>query len=86
MRKPLRDPLKMECSAPGGKATANRMGPTDESTATAAYVAELSLTLAELARGQRLDTLCYLLDLVRLETETISGKIARPSETTLPAR
>jgi hypothetical protein len=86
MRKPSPDPLKIECSALGGKATANPTGRSDERTATAAYVAELSLSLAALARGQRLDTLCYLLDLARLEAETISGKAAKPSDPTAPSR
>ena len=44
--------------------------------AAAAYIAELSSLLAALARGQNIDTLGYLLDLARLEAETISHKAA----------
>jgi hypothetical protein len=44
--------------------------------AAAAYIAELSSLLAVLARGQNIDTLGYLLDLARLEAETISHKAA----------
>jgi hypothetical protein len=45
--------------------------------AAAAYIAELTLTLAALARGQDIHTLGYLLDLARLEAETILHKTAR---------
>jgi hypothetical protein len=40
-----------------------------EKAATAAYVAALTADLAALARKQKLDTLGYLLDMVRLEAE-----------------
>jgi hypothetical protein len=44
--------------------------------AAAAYIAELSALLAALVRRQNIDTLGYLLDLARLEAETISHKAA----------
>jgi hypothetical protein len=47
-----------------------------DQAAAAAYIAELSSLLAVLARGQNIDTLGYLLDLARLEAETISHKAA----------
>jgi len=39
--------------------------------AAAAYVAELSSDLAAIARRHGLDTLGYLLDMARLEAETV---------------
>ena len=48
---------------------------TDESggrTAVASYVATLSADLAVMARRTGLDTLGYLLEMVRLEAESIS--------------
>jgi hypothetical protein len=39
-------------------------------TAVAAYVASLSVDLASMARGTGLDTLGYLLEMVRLEAES----------------
>jgi hypothetical protein len=44
-----------------------------EKAATAAYVAALTADLAALARKQKLDTLGYLLDMVRLEAESSTG-------------
>jgi hypothetical protein len=41
-----------------------------DKAATAAYVAALTADLAALARKQKLDTLGYLLDMVRLEAES----------------
>ena len=47
-----------------------------DKAAAAAYIAELTSTLAVLARSQDIGTLAYLLDLARLEAETISHKAA----------
>jgi hypothetical protein len=47
-----------------------------DKAAAAAYIAELTSTLVVLARGQDIETLAYLLDLARLEAETISHKKA----------
>ena len=47
-----------------------------DKAAAAAYIAELTSTLAALARSQDIETLAYLLDLARLEAETISHKAA----------
>jgi hypothetical protein len=47
-----------------------------DKAATAAYIAELTSTLAALARSQDIETLAYLLDLARLEAETISHTAA----------
>jgi len=41
-------------------------------TAVASYVATLSNDLALLARGNGLDTLGYLLEMVRLEAESVT--------------
>lgn len=39
-------------------------------SATAAYIAEITTELAELARGSKLDILAYLLDIAQLEAAT----------------
>ncbi|KQZ01234.1 hypothetical protein ASD45_10510 [Pseudolabrys sp. Root1462] len=44
----------------------------DQRTAVAHYVATLSNDLAALARRNGLDTLGYLLEMVRLEAETLT--------------
>jgi len=46
---------------------------------SAAYIAELSSTLAALARGQGLDALGYILDLARLEAEQIARQSGSPA-------
>ena len=49
--------------------------PTDEPngrTAVAAYVATLSTDLASMARRTGLETLGYLLEMVRLEAESVT--------------
>ena len=55
---------------------------TDESggrTAVASYVATLSADLAVMARRTGLDTLGYLLEMVRLEAESTSRHSNRPN-------
>ena len=47
-----------------------------ERAATAAYVASLVADLAALARRQKLDTLGYLLDMARLEAESLAESLA----------
>ena len=47
-----------------------------DKAAAAAYIAEMSSTLAALARGYDIEALGYLLELARLEAETISHKAA----------
>jgi hypothetical protein len=49
---------------------AGRPDPSD-SHAAAAYIGELSGSLAAIARGYRLDTLSYILEMAREEAETI---------------
>ena len=39
----------------------------------AAYVAELTADLARIARGHGLDSLGYLLDMARLEAQSVAG-------------
>jgi hypothetical protein len=50
-------------------------GPTGtkekDKTATAEYIAEMCRDLARMARGGRLDTLAYLLDMAGLEAESV---------------
>jgi hypothetical protein len=43
-------------------------------TAAASYVATLAADLAEIAKSHGLDTLGYILDMARLEAETIARK------------
>lgn len=47
------------------------------SGAVASYVAALSSDLATMARRNGLDTLAYLLEMVRLEAESMSGSESR---------
>jgi hypothetical protein len=46
--------------------------------AVASYVASLSADLAALARRNGLDTIGYLLEMVRLEAESVSRANGRP--------
>jgi hypothetical protein len=48
--------------------------PLGDREAAAAYVASISGELAKLVRWHRLDTLGYLLDMVRLEAEEAARK------------
>ena len=48
----------------------------EEGVATASYVAELCADLARMARGDGFDTLAYILDMARLEAQSL----ARQSE------
>lgn len=47
-------------------------GKMDGRSAVASYVASLSADLAALARRNGLDTIGYLLEMVRLEAESVS--------------
>lgn len=40
---------------------------------TAVYIAELTADLARIARRHRMDTLCYLLEMARLEAQNVAG-------------
>ena len=42
----------------------------------AAYVADLTADLARIARGHGLDALGYLLDMARLEAQSVAGRSA----------
>lgn len=55
-----------------------RKGPS-ERTAVATYVATLSADLANMARDTGLDTLGYLLEMVRLEAESSVRQIHGPN-------
>ena len=44
-----------------------------EQRARAAYIADLTAELAELARGSGFQTLAYLLDMARIEANELSG-------------
>jgi hypothetical protein len=46
-------------------------------TVVANYVATMSADLATMARRTGLDTLSYLLEMVRLEAESVNGRIER---------
>ena len=45
----------------------------DERSATAAYIADVTGALATLARRQGLNTLGYLLDMAKLEADTVKS-------------
>ncbi|HEX3709991.1 MAG TPA: hypothetical protein VHV56_08890 [Pseudolabrys sp.] len=47
-------------------------GETDSPTQVAGYVATMSADLASIARRSGLDTLGYLLEMVRLEAENVT--------------
>ena len=51
----------------------NASGESGDRTAVANYVATLSADLATMARRSGLDTLGYLLEMVRLEAESVYG-------------
>jgi hypothetical protein len=46
--------------------------------ATAAFIADLSASLAELARAQRFDALAYLFDLAALESQSLAAAPSAP--------
>ncbi|MEJ2626290.1 MAG: hypothetical protein P8Z80_17735 [Pseudolabrys sp.] len=48
---------------------------SDERAEVAVYVASLSADLATMARGTGLDTLGYLLEMVRLEAEDVARRM-----------
>ena len=52
---------------------------TGERTAVATYVASLSADLAKMARETGLDTLGYLLEMVRLEAESSARQNPTPN-------
>ncbi len=58
-----------------------RGGQTREKGATAEYIADLCRDMARMARGQRFDTLAYLLDMACLEAETV-GQQYKPIDPT----
>ena len=51
----------------------------DDRTAVASYVATLLADLANLARGTGLDTLGYLLEMLRLEAESSARQTPAPN-------
>ena len=50
---------------------------TGNRTVVANYVATMSADLATMARRTGLDTLGYLLEMVRLEADSVNGRIER---------
>jgi hypothetical protein len=62
----------------------DRQSASNERIAAAAYIADLSSSLSALARRESLTSLAYLLDLARLEAETISRKVAKSTATASP--
>lgn len=54
--------------------------PLGDRVQAAAYVAGLTAELASLVRRHRLDTLAYLLDMVRLEAEETVQRARQPSD------
>jgi hypothetical protein len=79
MTKAFREPPPTDCPAMGVGSALNATPRPEDQAAAAAYIAELSSTLAALARRQGFGALGYILDLARLEAETISRKGARLS-------
>jgi hypothetical protein len=49
-----------------------------EAARTAEYIAELCMDLARMARGDSLDTLAYLLDMARLEAQSVTQQMKLP--------
>ena len=47
--------------------------PAEERTAAAVYIADLTGSLALIARGHGLNTLGYLLDMAKLEAENVKN-------------
>jgi hypothetical protein len=47
--------------------------PAQDRTAAAAYIADLTAGLAQLARSHNFSTLSYLLDMAKLEAENLKG-------------
>jgi hypothetical protein len=52
--------------------------PQQQPAETDAYIAELAATLATLARAQQFEALTYLLDLARLEAESLAQRTGAP--------
>jgi len=52
---------------------------TTEQTAAAAFIAEMSAELLEVARGHRFDHLAYLLDLAALEAKNLTRRDGGPT-------
>jgi hypothetical protein len=69
---------KAEAAPPRQAATSStavsRTRAQNERAETAAYITELASTMASLARTQKFDALAYLLDLARLEAESLSNR------------
>jgi hypothetical protein len=53
--------------------TDNAPHPAEERTAAAAYIADLTGDLAKIARRHGMSTLSYLLDMAKLEAESVRG-------------
>ncbi len=53
--------------------------------ATASYISAISADLAAMARRDRLDTLAYLLDMVRLEAEATAQGVGKAPITQISA-
>lgn len=51
--------------------------PPVEPAAVAAYIADILLSLAAMAKRQRLDALVYLLEMALMEAQTLSGSAAK---------
>jgi hypothetical protein len=51
-----------------------------ERVATADYIAELCADLGRMARGDGLDTLAYILDMARLEAQSLAHNTKPPAQ------
>ncbi len=55
-------------------------GKSDDSTHTAEYIASMTRSLSAIAGQAGLQTLCYLLDMARLEAESLAQQKQAPGQ------
>ena len=57
-----------------------RLGEGAAPREAAAYILELTADLSRIARRYRMDTLCYLLEMARLEAQNVAGGLPASAE------
>lgn len=76
-------PQAAQADQPGPEREARIAAAATRDQAAAAFIAELSASLVELARAHRFDALAYLFDLAVLEAKNLA---AAPASRTIPPR
>lgn len=76
-------PQAAQADQPGPEREARIAAAATPDQAAAAFIAELSASLVELARAHRFDALAYLFDLAVLEAKNLA---AAPASRTIPPR